>query len=103
MSTGSRIEPFRVTTGRSDPQALSRKLNSNFAASTGLIVGDGIIEASRVGRNVHLRLKVENLLPRIPKTGSSLPTGQYQEMVYKMRTQNAAGFDFVRAHGILEV
>ena len=35
-------------------------------------------------------------------SGGSLPTGQYQYMVYQMTTQNGAGFDYMRAHPITE-
>lgn len=38
-----------------------------------------------------------------PRAGEGPTTGQYQFMVYTMVSQNAAGWDFVRAHGILEV
>jgi hypothetical protein len=33
--------------------------------------------------------------------GGALPTGQYQEMVYKMVSQNQAGWDMTRAHGLV--
>lgn len=78
-----RTPKFSVKTGRRDPRALAQKLNQAFDTKVSQIVGDGIIEASRVGENVALRLKVENLLPRIPKV-----SGTVRVLIHSARTGN---------------
>jgi hypothetical protein len=84
------------------------------------VTDEFIAEYERVVRDVdRLRAKIDNLngrgitndfyslsieIPQVQASSfqppDSLPIGQYQEMVYKMVSQNRAGFGFVMAHGM---